>query len=190
LFRPITTHIVPMSASQAFTGLIHRLSMSLWKSLGSCPRCVRSAFRAAFVAWVLTGFSQAIPFSPRFLVLTGTAVFVLTALWLGHLLAHAIKVSAVARLWQQGINNPVVVSRRNMLPIFARTLATAVLATSIPTLAFADCDQAAAKRCRSATAKCRANCDRDFHREEVYHACHQECYSNTMGVPPALPGRQ
>ena len=170
-------HVVSMSASKVFSGLIHGLSMSFWKRLGSCPRCVRSAFRATFVAWVLTGFSQAISCAPPVLALTRIAAFTLTALWFGHLLAHAIKVSAAARR-EKGFNNSVAVSRRNMLPIFARTLATALVATSIPALAFADCNQAATERCQAAAANCRANCDHTFHREEANRACHQECYSS------------
>ena len=125
------------------------------------------------MAWVLTGFGLGIPFSPPFLGLTKIVAFALTTLWLGHLLAHAIKVSAAARLRQQGINDARVVSRRNTLPIFTRALAMAALATSLPTLAFADCDQATAQ-CEAAAANCRANCDRAFHREEVDQACHQE----------------
>lgn len=167
-----------MRTSRVCPALIHRLGVLLWESLGSCPRCVRSAFRAALMAWVLTGLSQAIPFSPSSLTLTRIAAFALTLLWLGHLLVHAIKVSAAARRRQEGISNPSVVSRRSMMPIFARTLATAALATSIPTLSFAECDQSAAGRCQAATANCRANCDRASHREEANRACHQECYSN------------
>jgi hypothetical protein len=165
-----------MLMSKDLQGLIHRVGMSLWKRLGSCPRCVRSAFRAAFMAWVLTGFGLAIPFSPPFFGLTKIVAFALTTLWLGHLLAHAIKVSTAARLRQQGINDARVVSRRNTLPIFTRALAMAALATSLPNLAFADCDQATAQ-CQAAAANCRANCDRAFHREEVDQACHRECYS-------------
>jgi hypothetical protein len=158
LLKSTMEHVVPMRTSRVCPALIHRLGVLLWESLGSCPRCVRSAFRAALVAWVLTGLR--------------------TLLWLGHLLVHAIKVSAAARRRQEGISNPSVVSRRSMMPIFARTLATAALATSIPTLSFAECDQSAAGRCQAATANCRANCDRASHREEANRACHQECYSN------------
>ena len=87
------------------------------------------------MAWVLTGFGLGIPFSPPFLGLTKIVAFALTTLWLGHLLAHAIKVSAAARLRQQGINDARVVSRRNTLPIFTRALAMAALAmTSLPSL--------------------------------------------------------
>ena len=167
-----------MSGSKVFPGLIHLLGVSLWKRLGSCPRCMHSAFRAAFMTWLLTGFGLVIPFLPPFLVLTTIAAFALTALWLGHLLMHAIRVSTRTRLRHEGSNSPVVISRRGMLTIFTRTLATAALATSIPALAFADCDQAAAEQCETASADCRASCGRSFHREEATRACHQECYSH------------
>jgi hypothetical protein len=156
--------------------LTRRFGTSVWTSLGNCPCCMRSSFQAAFTAWVVTGFSQAIPFSTRFLTLTSLGACALTALWLAHLLAHALKVSVAARQQQDPTGNTV--SRRNTMRIFARAIAAAAVATSIPALAFAECDQAAAERCQAAAANCRAKCDRAFHREETNRACHQECHSN------------
>jgi hypothetical protein len=174
-----------MRIAKASPGKIQRLHMSLWKSLGSCPRCVRSAFRVAFMAWVLTGIGQAIPLSPSCLELTRLGAILLTTLWMAHLFAHAIKVSAAARPRQEESNNLHRMLRRDMLPMFARALTSAALATSIPTLAFADCDHAALDRCQAAVANCRANCDRAFHREEPDHACHQECYSTHVACKSA-----
>jgi hypothetical protein len=155
-----------------------RLGMMFWSNLGSCSCCVRSAFRAAFVACIMAGLCQAISLPSQFLILTGAAACALTALWLGHLLAHAIRVSMNAGEWRTGQSSQKALSRRSVIPIFARALVTAAVAASVPTFAFAECDQAAAARCQGATANCRANCDRSFHRAEANHACHQECSAN------------
>ena len=166
-----------MRASRVCRQLIHQIGTSLWNSLGSCPRCIRSAFRAAFIALVLMGLGKVIPFLAPLQTLSIIATFALTALWMGHLLAYALKVSIAPPPPQMTINQGAM-SRRDMMPIFVRALATAAIATSLPTLALAQCDQAAATRCQAAASNCRANCARSFHREEAIRACHQECYSN------------
>lgn len=170
--------IVPMRSSGICQRLAYQLGISLWEGLGSCPRCIRSAFRAAFIAWVLTGLGQVVPFLAQLQTLTRIAAFALTALWMGHLLAYALKVSITAPRQQIATNNQGFMSRRDMMPIFARAFATIAIATSLPTLALAQCDQAAATRCQAAASNCHANCARFFHREEAIHACHQECYSD------------
>ena len=166
-----------MRASGVCRQFIHHIGISLWNSLGGCPRCIRSAFRAAFIAWVLAGLGQVVPFFAQLQTLSKIAAFALTALWMQHLLAYALKVS-IAAPRRQMTTNQGAVSRRDMMPIFARAFATVAIATSLPTLALAQCDQAAATRCQAAASNCRANCARSFHREEAIRACHQECYSN------------
>ena len=166
-----------MRSSRVCRQLIHQIGISLWNSLGSCPRCIRSAFQAAFIAWVLTGLGQVVPFLPQLQTLSRIAAFALTALWMQHLLAYALKVSIAAPRPQMTTSQGAM-SRRDMLPIFARALATTAFATSLPTLALAQCDQAEATRCQAAASNCRANCARSFHREEAIHACHQECNAN------------
>jgi hypothetical protein len=155
---------------------IRQVATSLGSSLGRCPRCIRSAFRAALIAWVLTGLSQVLPNSTQLAALISVAGCGLTALWLGHLLAHAFRVSTVAR--SGTAQNQGAMSRREIFPIFARALAAAAAASSLPSMALADCDQGAAERCSAAVSNCRAHCDRVFHRDEAIHACHQECTSD------------
>jgi hypothetical protein len=67
-----------------------------------------------------------------------------------------------------------------MIPIFARALVTVAVATSIPTVVLAQCNEAAAARCEAAASKCGSKCDSAFHREEANHACHQECHANQV----------
>ena len=169
-----------MRASVYCRRSLRRFAISLWSSLGGCPFCIRGAFRAAFISWVLAGVGQAIPIASQFLTLSKTAACTLTALWLAHLLAHALKVSIAGRPEEKASGRQESISRRNTIPIFARALATVAVATSIPTVVLAQCSEEAAARCQAAASKCRAKCDRAFHREEADHACHQECYANQV----------
>jgi hypothetical protein len=161
--------------------LMRWFGVSLWRSLGSCLCCMRSSFRAAAIAWVLTGVSQTFPVPTQWLTGTSIAAAALTVLWLGHLLAHSVKVSAAGRLSRGAGSKQGPVSRRELMPIFARAFAMAAIATSIPNLASAECDKAAAERCQTAASGCRSHCSRAFHREEEIRACHQECYANYTG---------
>lgn len=159
---------------------MRRFGAALWMRLGNCPYCMRNSFRAALIAWALTGISQALSISRPLVDLTTIAGCALTALWLGHLLAHAFKVSTATRSQPgpAGNRGAISTSRREMLPIFMRALAAAAAATSIPSLALAECDKLAAERCQTAGTNCNAHCGRAFHREEEIRACRQECNSN------------
>jgi hypothetical protein len=159
---------------------LRRFATLLWGSLGSCRRCIRSAFRAAFMSWALAVVGHAIPIASQFLTLSTIVACTLTALWLTHLVAHALKVSIVGRPREKASARQESLSRRDMMPIFARALATVAVATSIPTVVLAQCSEEAAARCQAAASNCRAQCDRAFHREEANHACHQECYANQV----------
>jgi hypothetical protein len=169
-----------MRASVYCRRSLRRFAISIWGSLGSCPCCIRDAFRAAFISWVLAGVGQAIPITSQFLTLSQTAACTLTALWLAHLVAHALKVSIAGRPGGKASARQGSISRRNMIPIVARALATVAVATSIPTVVLAQCSEEAAARCQAAASNCRARCDRAFHREDANHACHQECYANQV----------
>jgi hypothetical protein len=169
-----------MPASVYCRRSLRRFAISLWSRLGGCPFCIRGAFRTAFVAWVLAGVAQAIPITSQFLTLSETAACALTALWLAHLLAHALKVSIAGPPEEKASAHQESISRRNIIPIFARALATVAVASSIPTVVLAQCSEEASARCLAVASKCRARCDRAFHREDADHACHQECYANQV----------
>jgi len=120
---------------------------------------------------------QVIPLVTQLQTLTKIAAFALTALWMGHLLAYAFKVSIAAPRRQKTPSDQVDMARREMMPIFIRVLAATAIGTVLPTLALAQCEEAAAKRCHATASDCRAKCARSFHREEAIRACHQECYT-------------
>jgi hypothetical protein len=176
--RPNIKKELPVPASVDYRQSARRFGMLLWANLGSCSCCVHSAFRAAFIAWALASSGLAIPIaSPILTCIVGIAC-AFTVLWSVHLLAHALKVSVAARkqLWTS--DNQAGISRRNMMPIFARAVVSAAVVASIPTFAFGQCNEAAAARCQAAASDCRAHCNRIFPRAEANHACYQECYAN------------
>jgi hypothetical protein len=75
-------------ASVDYRQSARRFGMSPWANLGSCSFCIHSAFRAAFISWVLASSGLAIPIpSPVLTCIVGiTCAF--TVLWSAHLLAH------------------------------------------------------------------------------------------------------
>ena len=157
---------------------VRRFGIFLWANLGSCSCCIHSAFRAAVIAWVLASSGLAIRIaSPVLACIVGIAC-AFTVLWSVHLLAHALKVSIAVRKQQWTSDRQAGISRRNMMPIFARAVVSAAVVASIPTFAVGQCNEAAAARCQAVAADCRAHCNRIFPREEVNHACHQECNAN------------
>src|SRR4051794_30163741 len=77
--------------------LVRRTGMLLWARLGSCAFCTRRAFQATFVSWCLAALLQWLPISGPLLTFSRATACALTALWLGHLSAFAVEVSASVR---------------------------------------------------------------------------------------------
>jgi hypothetical protein len=151
-------------ASVDYRQSARRFGVLLWANLGSCSCCIHSAFRAAFIAWVLASSGLAIPIaSPILTCIVGIAC-AFTVLWSVHLLAHALKVSIAARKQQWTSGNQAGISRRKMMPIFAKAVLSAAVVASVPTFAFGQCNEAAAARCQAAASDCRAHCNRIFPR--------------------------
>ena len=167
-----------MPVSVDYPQSLCRFGMLLWANLGSCSCCIHGAFRAAFIAWALAGSGLAIRIaSPILTCIVGIAC-AFTVLWSVHLLAHALKVSIAVRRQQWTSDNQAGISRRNVMPIFARAVVSAAVVATIPTIALGQCNEAAAARCQAAASDCRAHCNRIFPRAEANHACYQECYAN------------
>lgn len=173
----IRTH----NATSGYRRSLRRLWVSSWASLGGCVYCTRSAFRGAIIAWGLTAIIWASGVSGYLPILIGIVACAVTVLWLAHLLAHAFKASkrgAVSR-GQAGL------SRRAVIPVFLRAFAAAAVVTSLPRLAFGQCNNEGAGRCRSAELDCRAHCDRMYHQDERIHACRQQCSSDAAACKAA-----
>jgi hypothetical protein len=131
---------------------IAKLASQLDAKLGRCPRCMRQSFLAALAAWAVAGIAWAI-FGSN--IVAAAAIIValgLNALWIAHLIAHATR--SVAASGAQRSERAAAMSRREIIPAFARALGAMALVTAWPAgAAFAanccDCSQ-----CRSDQVCC------------------------------------
>ena len=157
---------------------VRRMRVALWASLGSCVYCIRSAFRAAMIAWGLSSLIWASGVSGLLATLIGVVACALTVLWLAHLLAHAFKASGPGT----ACGSSARLSRR---AVFVRAFAAAAVITSVPRLALGECNNEDAARCHSAELDCRSLCDRLYHQDERNHACRQQCASDAAACKAA-----
>jgi hypothetical protein len=105
-----------------------------WATIGHCSRCTRKAFLAAISSWA-TALVLAICTNWTYALILAVALSIgLTALWMAHLLAFASKFTHNVSVLQPDLFNS---SRRAFFPIFAKTLAFATVASSVPRLALA-----------------------------------------------------
>jgi hypothetical protein len=128
-----------------------RLSKNLfsfvWGNLGYCKRCIRKAFQTAAIGWSLVTFATVLG-QPRTLTATLTIASAgLTLLWVAHLVAYARKATAYIDEKSASAESPnspgakiqlQSSSRRDVIPLFARMIAGAAIASAIATPAFAD----------------------------------------------------
>ena len=132
---------------------------SLDLTLGRCPKCMHKAFLAALIAWVLTFVIIAFDGTFWLSALIAIAASSLTALWLAHISAFALRTAiAVGQstrdLFPRKPAQPVAqapFSRRKFAAEFARAAAFAAIATALATsantvLAAGNCD---CSKCRS-----------------------------------------
>ena len=99
--------------------------------LGQCPKCMRSAFRAAAAAWVVAAAVGLSVGADRIALLLPVPA-ALTLLWLAHLGVFA---------WRSAVSAPLAVlareagpaaARRAFLLFFLRAFSVAALATALP----------------------------------------------------------
>jgi hypothetical protein len=109
------------------------LNALIWGNLGSCSLCIRKAFLTACGAWSLSLFCY-ILWQTAFFYSVVVAV-VLSALWLAHIAAFAGKIKFVA---SKGTSNRSSLSRRELVPLFARGLAIGAIISAAPRQALAD----------------------------------------------------
>ena len=111
--------------------MLQQLPSYLWANLGHCPICTRKAFLTAAGAWMVMALSVGLGEPSWFVSLLETGAVGLTTLWVAHLAAFAKKSEVVTR--GEGPD----LARRAVVPTFARTLAAAALASTLPRLALA-----------------------------------------------------
>jgi hypothetical protein len=99
--------------------------------LGGCAICMRSAFRATVVAWILTVACR--QFGPS--VTRGPVLVIsvlLTTLWVAHILAFSIRRAAQISVVSQ--EQLISGGRREVLSKFARLFVAAAAVTALPAL--------------------------------------------------------
>ena len=113
--------------------MVRHFVASITIVLGRCPKCMRQSFLAAFgasmlaaVAWVVIGGNA--------VTIAGViAALGLTALWLAHLVAYAVRSVATSDGPRNCGSTPVeMMSRRDMIPTLARVFGAMALATALP----------------------------------------------------------
>jgi hypothetical protein len=112
----------------------HKIGLFLWANFGHCSNCIRRAFFAAVVSSALVLslllFPESDLLSYAIVVAAGCLM-----LWTMHLFVFAAKVST-ATVSQNLTDAPL--TRRALLPVFARSLAFAVFVSAAPRTASAD----------------------------------------------------
>ena len=121
--------------------LLGSLAKFAWANLGHCGRCMAISFRAAAASWAAFLLSllttQWSPVSVTLICIAG----VISGLWLGHLVAFGYKVVLKTRKEiippTSGSDAPseVIFTRRKAFTKFCKVVATAALATSLPSIA-------------------------------------------------------
>jgi hypothetical protein len=106
----------------------------LLANLGHCTECMRTSFVAAVAAWTL--FIAAYATAPSAVAtLAELAAISLSALWLAHIIAFAGKATiskAASAGDDERASRMPALSRRELVPIFLRTLAFAAVITASP----------------------------------------------------------
>src|SRR5690242_15729573 len=105
--------------------------MQMRLGLGGCGKCMRSAFRAAAIAWLLTAacwqYGPSIAYEAALLISA-----LLTMLWIAHLFAYSIRQSASAKVVSR--EQLVPGGRREVLSGFAHSFVAAAAVTALPAL--------------------------------------------------------
>jgi len=107
------------------------LANYVWAQLGRCPYCMRMSFIYAITGIAIAAASSL--FLPKIAVaLIALCAVALTALWLAHIIVYSFKTLARHNRIRPNESHTPSISRRKMFGTFAKTLATAALATAVP----------------------------------------------------------
>lgn len=118
---------------------IDRFTHFLWENLGHCSKCMRTAFRAAAIAWICVATVYLFA-STLFSAILAVIAVCLTVVWLAHIVAFGIKSPGSAGLRQRR-SQGIVSSRRTFVYSVVRAMGTAVVFTSFPAISgSANCD--------------------------------------------------
>jgi hypothetical protein len=126
---------------QFLTGRLKGLA----SSLGRCPFCMQKAFLVMGAAWGVTALTMSFAGPLELSLAAGVIAVITTILWAAHAFTFIVRRKSRTSAVHFG-------SRRSALPILAKGLALALLASTVPGLAAAQqsCD------------RCEPNCTRSY----------------------------
>lgn len=102
-----------------------------WTNLGHCPKCIRKSFISSIISIGIA--SILFYYFPKSIALPATiCAGGLTILWLAHIIAFSVRVSARRNL---GPSPSIEVPRRKMLGTFTKTLTAIALYSALPKMA-------------------------------------------------------
>ena len=144
--------------TQFLTGRLKGLA----SSLGRCPLCMQKAFLVMGASWGVAALTTGVAGSLELSLAAGVVAVITTILWVAHVFSFIGRRKSRVSAVHFG-------SRRSALPIFAKGLALALLASTVPGLAAAQqsCD------------RCEPNCTRSYPPgTPSWTQCMQRCQNN------------
>lgn len=130
------------------------------RQIGSCPFCTRKAFLAMAASWIVTAAIMTISDLPTLSLTSLVIAATLTALWASHLVAYANRIST--KTMADDVQR--YITRRNIIPLYAKILAAAAITSMIPKLAFAgscstSCPNGSSSNTCPGSQTCSCHCD-------------------------------
>lgn len=147
--------------------------------VGRCAVCMRKSFSAALVSWLVASFLMVALGNKIATDMALSLAVALTALWLAHLTAYAVRAASPKSPPRVAAPSPAW-SRRDFLPTFGKVFAGVALATALPGLAFA---QDRLRDCLTCCAKYQNSCGNDGDCNVNYQNCVANC--NSQGETPS-----
>lgn len=156
-----------MSVARRFARELHGTMSKLparkaWRTaiqnLGRCPKCMRQSFLVALAAWAAAIIARVMDGSGALSIGIALGAGALSLLWVAHLLAYAAR--SVAPLPAGDSSGAETLSRRDIIPKFARAVGVMALVTATPASVWAqsccDCSKCASGQncCNTAHGCC------------------------------------
>ena len=150
-------------------------------NLGRCPKCMRISFLASLAAWALLVAVNLIDDQSAFTAVATISALAFTVLWIAHLVAYATRAAMGSdKPNDRSVEPTAVLSRRQIIPIFARALGAVALSTALPATAFA---QSRLNKCLTCCAEHLQKCGGAGACHVNYENCVANC--NSSGTTPS-----
>ena len=105
------------------------MASRFFADFGSCPICMRWAFRSAVATWILAAVIARVE-APRLLLVVAVVALGMSLLWLGHIVAYGLKIALAFK-------QPAMSWLETSL-LFIRSLGVGVALSAVPRQISAD----------------------------------------------------